>query len=192
MQLLRCKGVTLACKHERFPMPTLTFVSEAGRNKHKQRLVLVQCSCGSPAFICREDSFKQKHTTSCGCMRNGKQTAKSAPTNEPQKPAPIVESNFERGSVAWLTDEIARKEADLIAAENRARFLEHERKQQTTTDLDTHKRWTVETATVFKLDQQIARLKIQKSKAETATVNNTTKSVAELKKEKLAAMKGKQ
>ena len=125
-------------------------------------------------------------------MRNGKQTAKSAPTNEPQKPAPIVESNFERGSVAWLTDEIARKEADLIAAENRARFLEHERKQQTTTDLDTQKRWTVETATVFKLDQQIARLKIQKSKAETATVNNTTKSVAELKKEKLAAMKGKQ
>lgn len=170
-------------------MPILTFVSEAGRNKHGQRLALVQCSCGSPAFICREDSFKQKHTTSCGCVRNGKPKPKPEPTNEQQKPVPIVESNFERGSVAWLTDEIARKEADLIAAENRARFLEHERKQQTTTDLDTHKRWTVETATVFKLEQQIARLKIQKSKAETAIVKNT-QSAAELKKEKLAAMKG--
>jgi hypothetical protein len=172
-------------------MPILTFVSEAGRNKHKQRLVLVQCSCGTPAFICREDSYKQEHTTSCGCMRNGKQATKVAAKNEQQKPEPIVESNFERGSVAWMTDEIARKEADLIAAENRARFLEHERKQQTTTDLDTHKRWTVETATVFKLEQQIARLKIQKAKAETATVKST-KSPAELKKEKLAAMKGKQ
>lgn len=171
-------------------MPTLTLVSDAGLNKHKQRLLLVQCSCGSPAFICRRDSYLQKHTTSCGCMRSGKKKTKPEPTIEQQNPTPEVASTFERGSIAYFDDEISRKEAALISLENQIRFLELEIAQQEVVNLDTLKKRKLASTSANDLRQEIARLRIEKANAETA-VKKDDKSAAEITKERIAALKGK-
>jgi hypothetical protein len=170
-------------------MPTLTFVSDAGLNKHKQRLVLVQCSCGSPAFICRRDSFDSKHTTSCGCMRSGKKSAKPAPVTAPI-PAPEVVSTFERGSIAYFDDEISRKEAALISLENQIRFLELEIAQQELVNLDTLKKRKIAATSANDLRQEVSRLRIEKAHVETA-VKKDDKSAAQITKERIAALKGK-
>lgn len=170
-------------------MPTLTFVSDAGLNTHKQRLILVQCSCGSPAFICRKDSFSQGRTKSCGCMRNGKPTPNPAPVVAPI-PAPEIESTFERGSIAYFDDEISRKESALISLENQIRFLELEIAQQEVVNLDTLKKRKLASTSANDLRQEIARLRIEKANAETA-VKKDDKSAAEITKERIAALKGK-
>ncbi len=175
----------------------LTFLGDAGRNKHSQKLVRVQCSCGSPEFTCREDSFKQERTTSCGfCRKGGKRKAEQvtalqiAPPVEQPKPTPEVESKHERGTPAYFADEIASRDAAATSAENRARFLRSELAEQTSTDLDTHKRWNTETTTAHKLRQEIARLQLQKANAETATVKDE-RSQADIVRDKIAALKGR-
>lgn len=156
----------------------------------------VQCSCGSPEFIVRADSYKQNRSTSCGfCRKGGRKVAKQVPTLEIEQPklaaiiAPQIASGFEHGSVAYFDDEIRRKTDDLIATENRIRFLEQERAQQTTTDLTTHKCWTTETASAHKLEQQIARLQIQKANAETS-VKKDTRTQAEVNRDRIRALQG--
>lgn len=169
----------------------LTFLGAAGRNKHGQALVRVQCSCGSPEFTCREDSFKQERTTSCGfCRKGGKRKAEqvTAPKAE-QKPTPEVESKFRRGTPQWFDDEIRRIDAAATASENRARFLELEIAVQEATDLPTHKRWNTEHSTASKMREHIARLQIAKANAETATVK-TQKTHTEINREKIAVLRG--
>lgn len=167
-------------------MTTLTLVSAAGHNKHKQRLVLVQCSCGSPAFICREDSFKQGRTKSCGCSRPGKRTAKSAPVI-----APIHEqendSLLERNSPAWFDAKISSAIAAAETAEKHVQDLQVEIAASQATDLDLIKRWTAESKIARQLRQDISRFQIQRDRAETA-VQKDTRSQAEINRDKIAAL----
>lgn len=46
----------------------LTVVAVVGQNKHRQTLVLCQCSCGKEKIIA-EYHLKAGKTTSCGCVR---------------------------------------------------------------------------------------------------------------------------
>jgi hypothetical protein len=169
-------------------MPTLTLVSAAGHNKHKQRLVLVQCSCGSPAFICREDSYKQGRTKSCGCSRPGKQSTKAASVAvsiSERKSA----SSFERNSPAWFADKISSAIAAAETAEKHVQDLQVEIAASQTTDLDLIKRWTAESKIARQLRQDISRFQIHKERAETA-VKKDTRSLAEINRDKILALQG--
>ena len=170
-------------------MTILTLVTDAGLNKHKQRLVLVQCSCGSPAFICRKDSFEQGRTKSCGCSRPGKQKPKPTPVTAPPI-TPEVVSTFERGTIAYFDDEISRKEAALISNENHILFLELEIAQQDETNLDTLKKRKAEATSANDLRQEISHLRMEKANAETA-VKKDDKSAADITRERIAALKGR-
>src|ERR1700683_5873825 len=97
-------------------MATLTLIAEAGRNKHGQRLVIVRCSCGSPDFACREDSFKQGRTKNCGCVRGVR--------NLNQKPASEAVAAYVSRAITSYDEVIALKEAAAVAAENRPNGLE--------------------------------------------------------------------
>ena len=175
----------------------LTLLGPAARNKHGQACVRVQCSCGSPEFVVRADSYKQGRSTSCGFCRKGGRK-RLAPISAPlveQKPEQKivleVESKFKRGTPQWFDDEIARIDAAATASENRVRFLELEIAEQESTDLPTHKCWNTESSTAHKMRESIARLQIQKANAETATVK-TAKTQAEINREKIAALRGSQ
>jgi hypothetical protein len=179
-------------------MQKLTLLGSAGRNKHGQALVRVKCSCGSPDFTTREDSFKQGRTTSCGCSRPGRRKAKpqpgptptasissaTAPAVAPTQPAPAL-------TPAWFAQQIAGKEAAAVAAEKRANDLEQKLARQDYTDLETHKQWNTEATTARKLRQEIARLKTAKDKAETGEKKDT-RTQAEITRDKIAALRGQQ
>lgn len=140
-------------------MPTLTLITNAGKNKHGQRLVTVQCSCGSAPFICREDSFKQGHTKSCGCTRSIRKLKTASVTQSVQ--AVFVDER----TAASFDEIIAAKECAALSADKRAHALEQKMSSQDSTDLDTHKAWNTESATARKLRQEIARLKVARDKA---------------------------
>jgi LAS superfamily LD-carboxypeptidase LdcB len=161
-------------------MATLTFVCEAGRNKHGQRLVIVRCSCGSPDFAVREDSFKQGLTKSCGCARSVRKT-KSVPAS------PAVAVSIARADASF-DDVIAAKEDAALSAENRAHVLELKMKAQDYTDLDTHKAWNTESTTARKLRQEIARLKVAKNKTQTS-LSSSSLSYDEILRAKIASLK---
>ena len=169
-------------------MPTkLTLLGPAGRNRHGQRLVLVQCSCGSPAFECREDSFKQNRTTSCGFCRKGGRKRKPAPVPAPviaPVTAPESAPHFKRGTPDWYADQIASKEAAALVLE-----IDIKKLQENITDLLVLKAWTAECAAFDKLNHQISRLMTAKDKAETGTAKSN-KTQAELTKERIAALRG--
>lgn len=162
----------------------LTLLGTAARNKHGQACVRVKCSCGSPEFACRKDSYDQGRTTSCGCTRRRKVLtpgpAISSPTAPPSAPALTPQ---------WYAEQIAVKESAAIAAEKRAASLEEKLAVETFTNLDTHKQRKTEATTARDLRAEIARLQIAKDKAETATVKDA-RSVAEVTKDKIAALKG--
>jgi hypothetical protein len=160
----------------------MKILTEAGRNKHGQKLVRAECACGN-TFIAREDNVKAGRTRHCENCRK-KPIKKTIPEVIPE-----VASQHERGSVAFLADEIARKEAALITCENHIRFLEREYEQQTATDLDTIKRRKAEATLANDLRQEIARLRNEKDNKETA-VPKTQKTAAELTRERIAAIKG--
>lgn len=183
-------------------MTTLTLLGTAGRNAHGQRLVRLKCSCGSPEFTAREDSYKQGRTRSCGCARRGgRQRPKPAPTPSiapvaASAPAltPVEVNPHERGSVAWLKWEIASKTATAIAAEKDAREFEAKVRENgiQSAEFGTEppdRLWIRATNMAKKLWEQIARLNAELSKAETATVK-THKTQAELTREKIAALRG--
>jgi len=170
-------------------MPELTIVATAGRNKHGQRLSRVKCGCGNE-FICREDSVKQGRTKSCGCTRVGGRKAKPV-----EKPTPVstaeITSAFERGTPQWFDEQISRLEQTAIACEKRRDILAAQLAEQPDTDLDTHKKWNTEATNARKMRQEIARLQMAKSKAETS-VKKDTRTQAEINREKIAALKGTQ
>jgi len=167
------------------PMPTsLTLIGPAGRNKHKQSLVLVKCSCGSEPFICREDSFKQGRTKSCGCTRPGKQTI-TAPVT-----ALEITSTLERGSPAWFDAKILSAIAAAETAEKHVQDLQVEIAASKSTDLDLIKRWTAESKIARQLRQDISRFQIAKSRAETANKKDE-RTAAEINKDRIAALRGK-
>jgi hypothetical protein len=156
----------------------------------------VQCSCGSPEFIVRKDSYDQGRSKSCGFCRKGGRRRLPAPVIAPvveqvveQKITPEVVSTFERGTPAWYADEISRVEAAALAAENRLRYLELQLAEQTTTDLDTHKRWNTEMTTAHKLRREVSRLQVAKDKAETGTKKDT-RTQAEITRDRIRALKG--
>jgi hypothetical protein len=174
-------------------MPTkLTLLGPAELNKHQQACVRVQCSCGSPEFVVRADSFKQGRTTSCGfCRKGGRRVNKPTPATPvvEQKVTPEVASSFTRGTPQWYSAEIGRMEGTALASENRARFLELKLAEQTATDLDTHKRWGTETTTARKLRQEIARLMTARDKAETG-MKKDSRTAAEITRDRIKALKG--
>jgi hypothetical protein len=174
-------------------MQKLTLIGPAGRNKHHQALVLVKCSCGTPEFTTREDSFKQGRTTSCGCARPGRRKAKvptpcpviSSPAQAPAAPAQAAPAL----TPDWYAQQISGKEAAAVAAEKRANDLEEKLAHQDHTDLETHKQWGTESTTARKLRQEIARLKTAKDKAETGEKKDT-RTQAEITRDKIAALRG--
>lgn len=173
-------------------MPSkIKILGPADRNKHGQACVLVQCSCGSPAFVTRADSVEQGRSTSCGfCRKGGRKRKAAIPAPVPeQKIIPEVESTFKRGTPQWFADEIKRLDSAATACENRARFLETELNAQESTDLPTHKCWKTERTTAHGMRQEIARLEIAKANAETATKKDT-RTQAEITREKIAALRG--
>ncbi len=157
---------------------------EVGKNKHGQKLVRAECACGN-TFIAREDNVKSGRTKRCENCRK-KPAKKTIPEVIPE-----IVSQFERGSVAFLADEIARKDSALISSENRIRFLELESKDQTATNLDTLKKKKAEATFANDLRQEIAQLRIAKSNAETAVVKEH-KSAAEMNRDRVRALKGEQ
>jgi hypothetical protein len=162
----------------------MEILAEAGRNKHGQKLVRARCACGAVVTV-REDSVKSGHTKSCNNCRR-KPVNKLTP-----KVTQEVASPFERGSVAWLDDQIKSKERAALAAEVRVKDLQAALAASESTDLDLLKKWTAESAAFEKLNHQIARLQIQKAKAETA-VPKEQKSAKELIREKIRALKAAQ
>ena len=100
-----------------------------------------------------------------------------------------IASVFKRGTPAWFGDQIASKESAALAAEVRVKNLQAQMAASETTDLDLLKCWNAESAAFEKLNHQISRLQIAKAKAETAIVKDA-RSVAEITKDKIAALKG--
>ncbi|MGD1021515.1 MAG: hypothetical protein ABR880_01950 [Candidatus Sulfotelmatobacter sp.] len=166
----------------------MKILSEAGKNKHGQKLVRAECACGN-TFIAREDNVKSGRTKHCENCR--KKPAKKSAQKATQKVAPESASSFERGSVAWLDDQIKSKERAALAAEVRVKDLQAALAASESTDLDLLKKWTAESAAFEKLNHQISRLQIQKAKAETA-VPKEQKSAQELTREKIRALKAAQ
>jgi hypothetical protein len=160
----------------------MKILSEAGKNKHGQKLVRVECACGN-TFIAREDNVKSGRSKNCESCRRKKPAQKLAPIL-----APEIASEHQRGSVAWLVEQIESKERAAITAEIHVKNLQQQMAASEETDLDLLKRWTAESAAFEKLNHQIARLQIQKAKAETA-VTKDTKSAAELTRDKIAALR---
>jgi len=166
----------------------MKILSEAGRNKHGQKLVRAECACGAVVTV-REDSVKSGHTKTCNNCRR-KPVQKVTPKVTPESTQETA-SPFERGSVAWLDDQIKSKERAALAAEVRVKDLQAALAASQSTDLDLLKKWTAESAAFEKLNHQIARLQIQKAKAETA-VPKEQKSAQELTREKIRALKAAQ
>jgi hypothetical protein len=165
----------------------LTLLGPAARNKHGQACVRVQCSCGSPEFVVRKDSFDQNRSTSCGFCRRGGRKVKTAPVTAPviaPVPAPESTPHFKRGTPDWYADQIASKEAAALVLE-----IDIKKLQESITDLLVLKAWTAECAAFDKLNHQISRLMTAKDKAETGTVKSN-KTQAELTKERIAALRG--
>ena len=164
----------------------MTILSETGRNKHGQKLVRVECDCGN-TFIALEHHVKSGRTKRCENCR--KKPAKKLAQKSALILAPEAASEHARGSVAWLDEQIKSKEAAAITAEIHVKNLQQQMAESEVTDLDLLKRWNAESTAFEKLNAQIARLQIQKSKAETATVKDH-KSAAELNRERVRALKG--
>jgi hypothetical protein len=162
----------------------MKILSDAGKNKHGQKLVRVECAC-SNTFIAREDNVKSGRTKHCENCRK-KPAKKFAP-----KITQEVASEFERGSVAWLDDQITSKEQAARATEIRVKDLQTSLAASESTDLDLLKKWTAESSAFEKLNAQIARLQIQKAKAETA-VPKEQKSAREITREKIRALRAMQ
>lgn len=167
-------------------MQKLTILGKAARNSAGQACVRVKCSCGSPEFVCRKDSYDQGRTTSCGCTRRRK-----APTPQPALKQPAPPAAAPALTPEWYAGQIAVKEAAADAAESRAAALEEKLAVETFTNLDTHKQRKTEATTARDLRAEIARLQIAKAKSETAVVKEQ-KSAADLVKDRIRALKGDQ
>jgi hypothetical protein len=183
------------------PMPTsLTLLGTAGRNKHGQSLVRVQCACGSPEFVCRADSFKSGNTTSCGCSRPGGRKHARKPDPAPTSRTPPAAAptsapvEAERGTPAWFAEQIATKEAAALTLEKQANDLEEEMERVGIQSWEPgseppDKLWNRATTTAKKLRQEIARLMTEKDNAETGTKKDT-RTQAEITRDKIAALRG--
>jgi len=168
----------------------LTILGPAPRNKHGQAMVRVQCDCGSHEFVARKDLVESGNTKSCGCLKHAhKKPAPLAP--RPAAPSPTEGNSAPALTPAWYAKQIAGKEAAAVAAEKRANDLEEKLAGQDYTDLETHKQWNTEATTARKLRQEIARLKTAKDKAETGEKKDT-RTLAEINRDKIAALRGGQ
>jgi hypothetical protein len=171
----------------------MKILSEAGKNRHGQRLVRAECSCGRILESALYNNIKNGRTKTCGnCHKPHAPKPELKPVRKiTPEPAQECASAFERGSVAWLDDQIKSKERAALAAEVRVKDLQAALAASESTDLDLLKKWTAESAAFEKLNHQIARLQIQKAKAETA-VPKEQKSAKELIREKIRALKAAQ
>ena len=52
-----------------FPDTRLSYIEKAGKNNNNQRMIKVQCSCGSEPFVLPIYCIVTKNTISCGCYR---------------------------------------------------------------------------------------------------------------------------
>ncbi len=179
---------------------TLQLLGDAPRNQQGQACVRLQCSCGSPEFVCRADSYKQGRTRSCGCARRGgRQRPKPADTpivvaaHASASPlAPVEVNPHERNSVAWYKWEIATKTATEIDLETEARKFEAIVRENGIQVCEfgsepPDRLWIRATNMAKKLHEQIARLNTELAKAETGT-KKESKTQAEIVADKLAAL----
>lgn len=98
------------------------------------------------------------------------------------------QSTLGRGTPAWYADQIASKEAAALVSEQHVKDLQARMAESESTDLDVLKKWTAETTAFHKLNQQIARLQIEKAKTEAASIKES-KSASEIMREKIASLK---
>jgi hypothetical protein len=163
-------------------------LTEAGRNKHGQRLVRVECSCGN-IFEVIYNNIKRGRTNTCGhCGKHAKELKSQPAPVTPTIPEQKNQSTCERGTPAWYADQIASKEAAALVSEKHVKDLQVRMAQSESTDLDVLKKWTAETTAFHKLNQQIACLQIEKAKTEAATIKES-KSASEIMREKIAGLK---
>jgi hypothetical protein len=163
----------------------MDILADAGRNKHGQKLVRARCACGNVVTVC-EYSVKNGNTKRCDSCRKNRvniPVKKSAPEITQE-----VASEFERGSVEWLDDQIKSKERAALAAEVRVKTLQASLAASESTDLDLLKKWNAESTAFEKLNAQIARLRATKDKAETA-VPKEQKSAKEQRRERIKVLK---
>jgi hypothetical protein len=160
----------------------MAILSEAGRNKHGQKLVRAECACGN-TFIAREDNIKAGRSKHCENCRK-----KPAKKITPEVRTESV-STFERGSAEWIDDQIKSKVRAALAAEIRVKNLQQLLAETESTDLNLLKQWTAESTAFEKLNHQISRLQIQKDKALTATVKDV-RTQAQVNRDKIAALRG--
>jgi hypothetical protein len=163
----------------------MKILADNGRNRHGQRLVRVECSCGRVIESVLFNNIKSGRTKTCGKCHQPQAAGSSQPP-ETEISAEVA-SQHPRGSVAWLDDQIQSKERAALAAEVRVRNLQAALAAAESTDLNLLKCWTAESTAFEKLNHQIARLKIQKAEAETAQVK--TKSSGDVVRDKIRALK---
>ena len=138
----------------------MTILTEAvGKNKHGQKTRASQVRLREYFHRAREDNVKSGRTKRCENCRK-KPAKKTIPEVIPE-----IASQHERGSVAFLADEITRKEAALITCENHIRFLEREYERQAATDLDTIKRRKADSSFAIDFRNYLALLLLEKDRA---------------------------
>jgi hypothetical protein len=178
----------------------MEILTQAGRNKHGQRLVRAKCACGNEGTYLF-NNIKRGRTKTCGHCGQPDRIAptptpaisnRTAPACAPTEPAPAPE----RGTPAWYQDQIAGKEAAALTLEKQANELEAEMKRVGITSWEPgteppDKLWNRATTTARKLRQEIARLKTEKDKAETGEKKDT-RTQAEITRDKIAALRGQQ
>jgi hypothetical protein len=168
----------------------LTILHLTGRNRHGQRLCKASCACGAE-FETIHNNVLRGRTKSCGHCGKPAKEPKQKPT---QKVTSEIKqdcaSAFERGSVAWFNDQIESKERAALAAEVRVKELQAAMADSESTDLDLLKRWNAESTAFEKLNRQIARLQTARDKAE-ASVHKDERSLAEVNRDKIAALRGR-
>lgn len=166
----------------------MEILAAAGRNKHGQKLVRARCACGNVVTVC-EYSVKNGNTKRCENCRK-RPAKKSTPKVAPEITQEVA-SEFERGSVDWLDDQIKSKERAARAAEVRVKDLQTSLAASESTDLDLLKKWNAESTSFEKLNAQIARLRVTKAKAETSVVKEH-KTEKELLRETIRSLKASQ
>ena len=168
-----------------------TLIENFARNKHGQRVDRLQCDCGN-IFDAIYNNVKRGRTKSCGHC--GKPERKPAPVIAPEAAPPVEVNPHKRNSIAWLKWEIASKTATAIDLEKEAREFEAKVRETGIQPAEygtepPDRLWIRAQNMANKLWQQIARLNTELQKAETSTTKST-KSAAELTKEKIAALRG--
>ena len=175
----------------------MKILAQAGRNKHRQRLVRAQCPCGNEGVFLL-NNIRSGRTKTCGhCGKPGNApTPQLAPkvSSAPVCVPTLTPVEYERGTPAWFKAEIARKTEAALAAEADAQRFELLVKENgiQSAELGTEppdRLWARATTMAKKLWEQITRLNNELQKAETGVAKDS-RSQVEITREKIKALRG--